>query len=276
MTMARRIEAVRTRFGPLWSWLREHGELLARHDVARAASAIAFHAFFSLVPLIAITGWVAHELALSEAELMGPLLEVAPRAVRRLADREFMRLGDDADFVLPPLSVITFLWLSSGGVATAMRVFEHLFGTRRRNWLKRRVLALAFVVAAVIVLAFSTLVALYTVWLSGGAGRLIGLLAPLLALWLLVAAFFRYATKRQDRLRRRGFRGALVTVVLWVVVSFGFSVYVGTLASYSHFYGGLATVVVLLVWLWLMAFALLVGGGVNAYLERRGLADPSV
>ena len=62
---------------------------------------------------------------------------------------------------------------------------------------------------------------------------------------------------------------AALTVVLWLLVSGSFSLYVSTLARYSRFYGGLATVVVLLIWLWLMAFALLAGGGLNALIEKR-------
>lgn len=252
-----------------WLQVKEHAELLARHDVARAASAIAFHTFFSLVPLFAITGWVAHHLSLTRANLMAPLLSVAPRAVRALADSEFMRLGDDAQSVLPPLSVIMFLWLASGGTAVTMRVFEHLFNNPRRNWLKRRALALAFVLCAIVVISAAGALVIAAVWLGSAVATAVALVAPVIGLWVLVGAFFRYATLRKEGRRPVGFPGAALTVVLWVVISALFSLYVRTLASYSQFYGGLATVVVLLVWLWLMSFALLAGGALNAVLEKR-------
>ncbi len=256
-------------FAERWSQLKEHAELLARHDVARAASAIAFHTFFSLVPLFAITGWVAHRLALTKASLMAPLLSVAPNAVRALADAEFMRLGDSADNVLPPLSIAMFLWLSSGGTAVTMRVFEHLFGNPRRNWLKRRLLALAFVLCALVVISATGGVVVAAVWLGSAVAGIVALIAPLVGLWLLLGTFFRFATLRKQGRRPIGFPGAALTLILWIAVSALFGLYVRTLASYSQFYGGLATVVVLLVWLWLMAFALLAGGALNAVLEKR-------
>ena len=252
-----------------WGRLREHAELLVRHDVSRAASAIAFHTFFSLVPLLAITGWVTHEVMQSRGNLLEPLLALAPGAVRALADSEFMRLSAGADAVLPPLSIATFLWLASGGAAVTMRVFEQVFGTPPRNWVKRRLLALAFVICVVVLLAGTTALVILAVWLGNVVAGVIAFIAPVLALWLLVAAFFRWATLRKDGRRPSSFRGAALTLTLWILVSTLFSVYVRTLASYSKFYGGLATVVVLLLWLWFMAFALLAGGALNALLEKR-------
>ena len=92
-------------------------------------------------------------------------------------------------------------------------------------------------------------------------------MAPIGALWVLVGTFSRYATRRPDGKRPRGFKGAAVTLFLWIAESSLFSFYVAEIASYTEFYGGLATVVVLLAWLWLMAFSLLVGAEINARLE---------
>jgi len=259
-----------------WRGLRGHaGELLAQ-GVLRAASAMAFHAFFSLLPLLAITGWVAHRLALGQEGLLEPFAALAPGPVAAVADAEFMRLGEGAGAVLAPLSVAGFLWLASGVMNTGMAAFEQLFEAPPRPFLRRRLLSLAFVVVAVVVLAVSTASALFGVWLGGVAAQVLAVVMPLGALWLLVAGFFRYATQRNDGHPRSGFRGALVTLVLWLVVSTGFTQYVAEIANYSRFYGGLAAVVVLLVWLWLMCFGLLVGGAVNAALERRsrGRATP--
>jgi membrane protein len=71
--------------------------------------------------------------------------------------------------------------------------------------------------------------------------------------------------------RRRVFPGAFVAIGLVIVISWGFSLYVRTLASYTLYYGSLAAIAVLLVWLWLMSLAILVGAELNSQLE--GLRD---
>lgn len=67
--------------------------------------------------------------------------------------------------------------------------------------------------------------------------------------------------------------GALIGVVLWVAGSGLFSIYVAKMASYDSTYGALGSVVVLLMWLWLTAFAALIGAEVNCELEKQTARD---
>src|SRR5437764_1164899 len=62
--------------------------------------------------------------------------------------------------------------------------------------------------------------------------------------------------------------GGILGVVLWVVASAGFGVYIANLGSYDRTYGTLASVIVFLVWLWLTNLALLLGAEFDAELER--------
>ena len=67
----------------------------------------------------------------------------------------------------------------------------------------------------------------------------------------------------------------MTAVGLWLLVSYGFSVYVVSIADYTLYYGSLAAVAVLLVWLYLTSLSLVVGAAVNAQLNvarRRGKA----
>jgi len=64
-----------------------------------------------------------------------------------------------------------------------------------------------------------------------------------------------------------GFRevwpGALFSLVAWVLVSWCFSFYVDNMARYSVLYGSLATVIVLMIWLYLVSIILLMGPQLN-------------
>jgi membrane protein len=66
--------------------------------------------------------------------------------------------------------------------------------------------------------------------------------------------------------------GAVVAVVVWLLASGAFALYVSQFGSYNKTWGVLAAVVVLLTWLWLSAVALLLGAEIEAETEgRRGL-----
>jgi membrane protein len=86
-----------------------------------------------------------------------------------------------------------------------------------------------------------------------------------------LAAFFRFAVVHPPGVKRRAWPGAFVAFASWLVVSWGFSEYVSSLASYALFYGSVAAVAVLLVWFYLTSWSLLIGAEVNAQLE--GLRD---
>jgi membrane protein len=63
--------------------------------------------------------------------------------------------------------------------------------------------------------------------------------------------------------------GAVVGVVLWLLASAAFFVYVSNFSSYSATYGAFAAVVILLVWLWLSNVVLLFGAELNAVVDLR-------
>lgn len=62
--------------------------------------------------------------------------------------------------------------------------------------------------------------------------------------------------------------GAAVAILVWVLASIGFGLYVSAFGSYAKTYGSLAGIVVFLLWLWLTNLALLFGAEIDSELER--------
>ena len=65
-------------------------------------------------------------------------------------------------------------------------------------------------------------------------------------------------------------------MILWLVATIGFSLYVDNFGSYGKTYGALAGVVVLLLWLWISAFIVLLGAEMNAEAEQQTARDSTV
>lgn len=243
-------------------------ENLDRHHAPIAASAMAFDAFLSLVPLAALAGFVLAQLHQSGDVVLGPLLRNAPRAVADLIEVAVVRLADSGVAVVAPVSIAAFLWVTSAGLSTAMYVFENVFWSKPRPWWWRRAVAMMCVVAAIAVIAVVTTIAVGATLLSPLLGRFVAVILPTATVIGMLSAFFRIAVRSDHiRRRRRVLPGVLVTVILWSILSALFSFYVTTLARYATLYGGLAAVAIFLFWLWLLALALLVGGEVNAQLD---------
>lgn len=86
---------------------------------------------------------------------------------------------------------------------------------------------------------------------------------------LAIAITYRFGPNRSERRWEWASGGALLATILWIAGSAGFSIYVGQFASYDKTYGSLGAVVVLMLWFWLSAYAVLAGAVLNSVLEQR-------
>ncbi|WP_437955878.1 YihY/virulence factor BrkB family protein [Sorangium sp. So ce119] len=240
---------------------------LDRHNAPRAASAMAFDAFLSLIPLAAFAGYVLSRIQQWSDVVVRPILRAAPPEVAVIVSDELLRLSQSS--AVAPISITGFLWITSSGLSTAMGVFDTIYNARERPWYVRRAIAAACVMASLAVVPVVAGLGVLIGSLSGSMGaRIVAFALPAGLVICMVAAFFRISIQRPNIERRRIFPGAVLTVALWSIVSTLFSLYVATLGRYATFYGSLATVAIFLFWLWLLALALLIGGELNARLER--------
>jgi membrane protein len=69
--------------------------------------------------------------------------------------------------------------------------------------------------------------------------------------------------------------GSIVAVVLWMVATWMFTKYVSRFGRYEALYAGLGAPVVLLLWFYLTGLAILIGGEINAEIERQSGLIPS-
>jgi membrane protein len=87
---------------------------------------------------------------------------------------------------------------------------------------------------------------------------------------VLLAGFYRFAVEHPHGVRRRVWPGTFAAVGSWLAVSWVFGLYAVSMSSYALYYGSLAAVAVMMVWLYITSLSLVVGANVNARLERQG------
>jgi membrane protein len=90
------------------------------------------------------------------------------------------------------------------------------------------------------------------------------------AVMVTLGIVYRFGPNRRGR--RPGWitPGAIVATVLWLIVSVGFSTYLASFANYNEVYGSLGAAVALLMWFYLSAYVVLMGGALNAAIEAGG------
>ena len=174
------------------------------------------------------------------------------------------------------------LWSASGYVGAFGRAMNRMYEIRegRPIWKLRPAMLLLTVV--VVVLAAATLVGLVVSGpVAGAIGNAIGLGSTAVTIWnigkwpvilgvvVLIVALLYWGTPnvRQPRFRWISV-GAALAIVVWVVASALFGLYVARISSYGSTYGSLAGGIVFLLWLWITNLALLFGAELDSELER--------
>jgi membrane protein len=137
------------------------------------------------------------------------------------------------------------------------------------------VVGMAFVALAVIAVVILPIV-LKFVGLPGATERVVAVLRwPVLLLTIAIslAFIYRYGPSRRDARWRWVAWGSIVAAILWVGASMLFSSYVAMFDTYNKTYGSLGAAVGFMVWLWISAAIVLLGGEVNAEMEHQTARD---
>jgi membrane protein len=257
-------------------------------NVPLLAAGVAFYAMLAIFPAI-IAVVTIYGMVADPAQVQSQVSELAknlPAGADELFTSQLTNVTKAADRSLSiglALSLLGVLWSVSSGVQGLVKGLNLVYGEQEtRGFAKLRGLSLVLTIGAILMAVVAiALIAVFPGFVEtlglGQAGELaasIGrwVLLALLALAAL-AVLYRYAPDRASPRWRWVSWGAVVALVLWLLGSVGFSWYVDNFGKYNQTYGALAAVIILLLWLYLSAFAVLLGAELDAETERQTARD---
>lgn len=262
-------------------------------DVPTYAAALAFRMFFSLFPFIIVL--IAAFSFIDAPGLFEWLLaqsrEFLPEDAQGQVETVIGEVQGRRQGGLLSFGVLASLWMASAGVRTLMVALNRAYEVEEgRAWWKRWPLSVAYTVALGLLVVLSTALMVLgpriTAWATDWAGAPTAVqnairwlrvpLALALATGAVVLVYLALPNVRQ-RLRLV-VPGAVVAVLLWTLVSYGFQMYVENFGSFGATYGSIGAVIILLTYLWLSGMVLLLGAELNAVVQakapRPGDAEP--
>ncbi|PRX43692.1 membrane protein [Prauserella shujinwangii] len=272
-----------------WRFVRRLFEEIGRDQLPLAAAGIAFFALLALVPaliaLISVYALVTDPQNVRDQ--LQPLLSAIPGSAGGLVNRQLKSvtaLGSGGLTFGLVASVFVVLSSTSTAMSAVISGLNRAFNEQEtRGFLRVRALALlltlgALVVAAVSLGALAVLPIVLnllrvpgdTLWIVDTArwGGLVLLLGGA------ISVLYRFGPDREHTRRRWFSWGVFTALALWLAGSAAFAVYVENFSRYEATYGTLAALVVLLLWLYLSAFAVLVGAEVDSVRAERRAAPP--
>jgi membrane protein len=256
--------------------------------VTLLSAGVAFYALLALVPalvaLVSIYGLVADPSEVDEQ--VRDLLGAAPSEVREMISSQLSSITEEGSTGLGwavVIGIVVALWSASSGVNNLIVAINAAYDEDdTRGFVKRRGLALLLTIGAIVflVVAFAVIALLPSMLADTGVGDA-GRLAAGVLRWVLLfagmlvalAILYRYSPDRDEPRWSWVTPGAILATVLWLVGSALFAFYAANFGKYNETYGSLGAVVVVMLWLFLTALAVILGAELNAELERQTARD---
>ncbi|OYU37988.1 MAG: hypothetical protein CFE33_18170 [Pseudorhodobacter sp. PARRP1] len=245
------------------------------------AAGVAFYAFLAIFPaaaaIIAIWGFISNASVIrQEIELLRGFLPEDAYSLIYGQVEALLSVPSGNLGLTTVISTALALWSARAGVAALIRGLNaiHHLPNRSGHWHQLRAIVLTFVLVGLVLAALIMAVVLPVVVtylpsaipssMLADSNLLLGVVAAVLAVGLAYRLGPNYTTSRPPLLSW----GLLVAVILWVLATRGFTLYLANFASYNRVYGSIGAVVVLMIWLYVSAYAVLLGAAVDAERNR--------
>jgi len=274
---------------PAKGWLQivKRGWAEAKADnVPLMAAGMAYYAFLAIFPAIiaAVLLYSFFADPSTIATQLDALGSAIPADIKKtLTDQIGLAAGNGKVGFGAIIAILIALFSASGGMSNLMTAVNICYDEEEtRGFVKKRLIALALTVGAIVFfLLVVSLVAVLPLVLGFLGTNGVVLFLVQAARWVLIvivitvalAVLYRVAPDRDAPKLRWVSVGAGLATLLWIIASVGFSIYVSQFGSYAKTYGAIAGIVILLLWLFITAYAILLGAEINAESEQQTVAD---
>jgi membrane protein len=255
-------------------------------DVTDRAAALTYYGVLAIFPavlvLISILGLVGKS---TTQKVLDNLHQVAPGGVnsflRTVIEQVQGRSG--AASIGAIVGLLLALWSASGYVGAFMRASNAIYDVAegRPIW-KTAPVRFGVTLLLVIMLVASAVMVVVTGPVASQVGHALGIGDSAVTVWniakwpvllVVVSLMFSLLYWACPNVKQPGFRwitpGGVLAVIVWLIASGLFAVYVAFSGSYNKTYGTVATVIIFLVWLWITNIAILLGAEFNAEIQRQ-------
>jgi membrane protein len=259
---------------------------MTEDEVLDRSAALAYYFVFALFPMllvmVAVLGLMAGPGSQIRSELMQYLGRLLPSSASGLVEQVLNQTSQASGGGKISFGLLLSLWSASAGVVALMNALNAVYDLKEgRSFIKARAIAIGLTIALSVLVISALVLILYgggiAEWVGnmmhlGGAFTLAWKIVqwPVALLFLVVAfALVYYAAPDVKEQKWHWISpGAFIGVVLWVVASIGFKIYLSYFNNYSATYGSIGAVIILMLWFYVTGLALLIGGEINAEIEH--------
>lgn len=265
--------------GRLWTRINDH-------DIFGRAAQLSYYFLLALFPLllflVSLLGYFAQAGSDLRTKLLTYLATVMPYSAVTLVRTTLDEISQSASGGKLSVGILAALWAASNGMGAISDTLNVAYGVKeRRPWWKVRLVSISLTIMLSILIVVALAIVLYGGRIGDAIAGHFGfsnvftlawkiLQFPIALVFILLAFDLIYYFAPDDRRRGRNWWnvGAITAVVLWLLVSFCFRLYLHFFNSYGVTYGSLGALIILMLWFYFTGLAILIGGEINSELEQ--------
>lgn len=249
--------------------------IISKQEMRVLPGSIAFFLVMSIVPALLLGVLICSKVNISLASIIELLDEIIPNDVSNLLNPIVNNIKIDG---LSWWYIILGLILASNGTHSIILASNTLYGIENKGYFYRRIKALIMILVVSLVFVFILFV------LAFGNGILKFILElnmfrdiadsvynifiilkwpiAIIVIALLIKVIYTIAPDKKIPSKYVN-KGVLFTTIGWVLSTALYSYYANNLANYNLIYGSLSSIVVLMIWIYVMAYILVIGIAIN-------------
>ena len=255
-------------------------KVMLRPEMAILPGQLAYFFVLAIVPTITLISYEATLLNLSTDVIFDFIGRAfSPDIANMLLNTTDSNKGGFGFFMV----IVVGYFIASNGPASIIITSNTIYGEKQEGFFRRRLKAIIMTFFLVLLFIFMLIVPVFGnkivelfefVNLNNSITENVGTVMHFLQgpiTWLIMYFFIKilYTMAPNKRVRSKSVGyGALFTSVSWIIITYIYSYYINNLAHYSTFYGGLANLVILMFWIYLLAYAFTIGMALNYRKEE--------
>ncbi|WP_156291716.1 YihY/virulence factor BrkB family protein [Oceanobacillus salinisoli] len=250
-------------------------------DVFGLAAQLAYFFLLSLFPFLLFLLNLIGYLPIDQESIMEIISYYAPPEIMTLINTNLDRLLHQNNGGLLSIGIIGTLWAASNAINAIMKAFNRAYDIdENRSFIVTRFIAIVLTIAMILVIVVSLLLPVFGQIIGEYVFSILGLSDGFLNIWdtlrwvvssvvfFIVLLFLYKLAPNKHIYFREAIWGTIIGTVGWQIVSYGFSYYVSTFANYSVKYGSLGTIIILMIWFYLLGAIIIFGGVVNSVISK--------
>lgn len=255
-------------------------------DILSRSAQVAFYLSFSLFPLLLflvnLVGIILGQADDLRLELFSYLRQIMPLPAYQLVQKTILEVSENSSGGKLTLGFIVALWSASAGMDSLRVALNHVYKIKEtRSLWKTKFESLLFTLILIFLLSFVLVIVFYGWKFLSLLLALINLpiesfvilqiiqwLTFILVLFLTFGLLYNFLPNHIKFKRKWISYGSVTAIILWLLLTNSFRLYLNFFNNYDKTYGSLGAVIILMLWLYLTALVILIGGALNSVISE--------